>query len=233
MEITSGGGELVWTTAEGDYVFNASNGKNTTVITFTYVQNAIPVTGNTLTISDRLSAGTPTTATRIRVHHPQPFGYPAMVAGRCSRFVAQEGAVPGVGRLRDAPLRRVVDVHQAEAGAVPLGPLEVVHQRPHEVAADVDAGVDRLADGGDVAAQVLHALRSVDVRRGLLHQLVGERRTALGDHDRRERVAVALVDAHEDVAQAVGTTGQPMSVCSNSSIATSSNGKRVALPRSA
>jgi hypothetical protein len=51
MEITSGGGEIVWTTAQGDYVFNASNGRSTTVIRFTYVQNGIPVTNNTLTIS--------------------------------------------------------------------------------------------------------------------------------------------------------------------------------------
>lgn len=50
MGITEGGGDLVWTTAAGDYVFNAPNGKDTTVLTFTYVQNDIPVSGNTLTI---------------------------------------------------------------------------------------------------------------------------------------------------------------------------------------
>jgi hypothetical protein len=50
MDITTGGGDLVWTTAAGDYVFNAPNGKDTTVLTFTYIQNAIPVPGNTLTI---------------------------------------------------------------------------------------------------------------------------------------------------------------------------------------
>ena len=31
-------------------MFNAPNGKDTTVLTFTYIQNAIPVPGNTLTI---------------------------------------------------------------------------------------------------------------------------------------------------------------------------------------
>lgn len=51
MTVTEGGGELAWTSAAGDYVFNAPNGKDTTVIGFTYVQNAIPVSGNTLTIS--------------------------------------------------------------------------------------------------------------------------------------------------------------------------------------
>ncbi len=50
MEITSGGGDLVWSTPQGDYVFNAPNGKSTTVISFTYVQNGIPVTNNTLTV---------------------------------------------------------------------------------------------------------------------------------------------------------------------------------------
>ena len=49
--ITSGGGDVVWTTVQGDYVFNAPNGRSTTVIRFTYVQNGIPVTDNTLTIS--------------------------------------------------------------------------------------------------------------------------------------------------------------------------------------
>ena len=51
MEVASGGGDLVWTTPQGDYVFNAPNGRSTTVIRFTYVQNGIPVTTNTLTVS--------------------------------------------------------------------------------------------------------------------------------------------------------------------------------------
>jgi hypothetical protein len=51
VDIVSGGGEIVYTSPEGDYVFNAPNGRNTTVITFTYVQGEIPVTDNTLTIS--------------------------------------------------------------------------------------------------------------------------------------------------------------------------------------
>jgi Flp pilus assembly pilin Flp len=49
--VTSGRGELAWSTANGDYVFNAPGGKDTTVITFTYTQGSINVTGNTLTIS--------------------------------------------------------------------------------------------------------------------------------------------------------------------------------------
>jgi hypothetical protein len=53
MEVTSGGGALVWTTPQGDYVFNAPNGRSTTVLRFTYVQNGIPVTNNTLTVGTR------------------------------------------------------------------------------------------------------------------------------------------------------------------------------------
>lgn len=53
IDIVSGGGEIVYTTPAGDYVFNAPNGRNTTVIAFTYVQGEIPVTDNTLTISTR------------------------------------------------------------------------------------------------------------------------------------------------------------------------------------
>jgi hypothetical protein len=51
MEVSSGGGDLVWTTPQGDYVFDAPNGRSTTVIRFSYVQNGIPVTNNTLTVS--------------------------------------------------------------------------------------------------------------------------------------------------------------------------------------
>lgn len=50
MDITSGRGDLVSMTPEGDFVFNAPRGNDTTVLTFTYIQNEIPVTDNTLTI---------------------------------------------------------------------------------------------------------------------------------------------------------------------------------------
>ena len=50
MDITSGRGDLLGVTPAGDYVFKAPHGEDTTVLTFTYIQNAIPVTGNTLTI---------------------------------------------------------------------------------------------------------------------------------------------------------------------------------------
>ena len=51
IAITSGRGNLVGMSPNGDYVFEAPNGRDTTVVTFTYTQGGIPVTGNVLTIS--------------------------------------------------------------------------------------------------------------------------------------------------------------------------------------
>jgi hypothetical protein len=51
VDVTSGRGELAWTMPSGEFLFTAPRGRDTTVITFTYIQNAIPVTGNTLTVS--------------------------------------------------------------------------------------------------------------------------------------------------------------------------------------
>lgn len=51
IAITSGRGALVGMSPNGDYVFEAPSGRGITVITFTYTQAGIPVTGNRLTIS--------------------------------------------------------------------------------------------------------------------------------------------------------------------------------------
>src|SRR4030095_6269593 len=59
----------------------------------------------------------------------------------------EEVTVPGAAALDRAPLGRVVDVDDAEALGVAAAPLEVVQQRPREVAADVDAVLDRPHDG--------------------------------------------------------------------------------------
>ena len=56
----------------------------------------------------------------------------------------------------DGPLlRRVVDVHQAEPLVVAVRPLEVVQQRPGEVAGQRRAALDRAGAGGQVLLQVL------------------------------------------------------------------------------
>src|SRR5690606_28427506 len=62
--------------------------------------------------------------------------------------------VPAGAGLGDAGAGRVVDVDRAEPLAVAVGPLEVVQQRPQEVAAHVGAVLDGPVDGGQVAAHV-------------------------------------------------------------------------------
>ena len=63
-----------------------------------------------------------------------------------------------------------------------MRPLEVVQQRPHEVAAHVDAGGDRAAYGGDVAVEVGDPVGVADPP--VRVDLVGVRRAVLGDHQR-------------------------------------------------
>src|SRR5690606_878820 len=101
-------------------------------------------------------------------------------------------------RLGRALLRLEVHVHDAEALRVAIGPLEVVQQRPGEVAAHVHALVHGLVEHAQVLAQVGDALRVVDAALGR-HGRVGERGAVLGDVDRH--VAVALADPPQRVQQ--------------------------------
>src|SRR5688500_8903050 len=55
-----------------------------------------------------------------------------------------------------------VDMHEPEAHAVAVGPLEVVHQRPGHVAAQVAARAQRTIERDHVAAVVLDPHRIVD-----------------------------------------------------------------------
>jgi hypothetical protein len=55
-----------------------------------------------------------------------------------------------------------VDVHDAEPLAVPKAPLQVVEERPDEVAANVGALRHCLGHRGDVRAEVVDAQRVVD-----------------------------------------------------------------------
>ena len=61
--------------------------------------------------------------------------------------------------LEDALLRLEIDMHQPEAHRIAEGPFEVVHQRPGEIAAQVDAGLDRVVDRPQVLAVVVHPQR--------------------------------------------------------------------------
>ena len=74
----------------------------------------------------------------------------------------QELRVPEPARLRGADLGLVVDVDDAEAPGVAPGPLEVVHQRPDEVALQRQALGDRPRGRPHVRAKYVRALRIVD-----------------------------------------------------------------------
>ena len=71
--------------------------------------------------------------------------------------------VPSAAELRRALLGAERDVDDAEPFVVALGPLEVVEQRPDEIAADVVALGDGPVQLDQVAAQVLAAIQVDDL----------------------------------------------------------------------
>ena len=73
-----------------------------------------------------------------------------------------EVAVPPGARLGGSPLGGVVHVDEAEPRAIALGPLEVIEQRPGEIAADVDSPGDDVRDRADVSLEVLRPYRVED-----------------------------------------------------------------------
>src|SRR5688500_13515046 len=115
---------------------------------------------------------------------PQPRSDGTDVPSEVLGLRGEQVGVPVEGLLSGALERLVVDVHQAEALRVALGPLEVVHERPAVVAAYVDAADDRLGDRADVGPQVVDARLVVDDA-----ALVGPHVVSApghGDVDRRE-----------------------------------------------
>src|SRR3712207_9234049 len=71
--------------------------------------------------------------------------------------------IPPRAVLRQACLRRVVDVHDAEPLGVPLRPFIVVHQRPHEVSPEVNTAGQCIVAGAEVPVQVLDAIGVVNL----------------------------------------------------------------------
>src|SRR4030088_3152033 len=101
-------------------------------------------------------------------------------AGGAESVAADHVAVPGRAVLRGALLRVVVDVDQAEPLVVSVAPLEVVQERPGEVAAQVDTG----GQGGVGSPQVSVEVRDpFDVAYPALDRCVHIGRTILGHHD--------------------------------------------------
>src|SRR6185369_3111042 len=87
---------------------------------------------------------------------------PAVAGGTPLRLLAREARAHPAGRvpipqralLGDALLGGVVDPHNAEPLLVAVRPLEVVHQRPGEVSADVRTDLPGGGDRGDVRREV-------------------------------------------------------------------------------
>src|SRR5262249_50787025 len=96
--------------------------------------------------------------------------------------------------LGDALLGWIVRVHHAEALCVAVRPLEIVHERPDEVALQRDA----LREGGarrqEVLAQVTEARRVVDL--ATLVHLIWIGRAVLGDVDPKRLVALMEAPQH-------------------------------------
>jgi hypothetical protein len=59
--------------------------------------------------------------------------------GTCNVSVTDEISVPVIGILRDALQGVKIHLDEAEGWPVAAGPLEIVQQRPDEIAADIDA----------------------------------------------------------------------------------------------
>src|SRR3954447_4004067 len=106
---------------------------------------------------------------------PSPSGRPA----RPPSVRADDVRVPVSGALDRALLCAVVDVDQAEALVVAVGPLEVVQQGPGEVAGQRGALAGGRGAGGEVALQVVLAFGVVD--RAVRAYDVGVRGAVLGD----------------------------------------------------
>src|SRR5262249_46278487 len=95
--------------------------------------------------------------------------------------------VPARAVLRNAALRGVVDVDDPEALAVPLGPLEVVEERPDEVPAKIDSVLERLVNGAHVLVEIRETQAVVNGAVGVDDVVEGG--TVLGDDERNAVVA--------------------------------------------
>src|SRR4051794_39685734 len=108
-----------------------------------------------LTTRETVALDTPArraTASRVgrsRVTTVSPLGLTRLDAVAPDHLLVPLRAV-----LEHSLLRGVVDVHDPEALRVPLGPLEVVHQRPDEVPPQIHSGRQRIMAGAQVAVEV-------------------------------------------------------------------------------
>src|SRR3954470_13917729 len=124
----------------------------------------------------------------------------ASSARTCRTDAGDEVAVPQRALLGGSGLGVEVDMDDAEALVVALLPFEVVQQRPHAIAAHVDAVGHRTGHGREVALQIGGPLGVLDVPVG--GRRVVEGRAVLGDVDGQRLVVAA--QPGQDLVQAVG-----------------------------
>src|SRR5215831_9905075 len=75
-----------------------------------------------------------------------------------ARLTPYEFREPSIRRLGRALERLEVDVDHAEAAAVAFRPLEVIDERPDEIAAQFDTGGERAAGGSEVLVKIGDAI---------------------------------------------------------------------------
>ena len=102
-------------------------------------------------------------------------------------MLGDHACIPSRGVLQGPALVGEVDADESEPLLVAPRPLEVVQQRPHVVAADVDTLAERLEDRPQVRLQVVDPVPVVDGP--VLDDVMGSQ-TVLGDVDGQPDVAL-------------------------------------------
>src|SRR5450756_671137 len=122
-------------------------------------------------------------------------------SGRIRRSTEERGE-PLAAALDGALLRRVVDVHEAEPAGVAPRPLEVVRERPDEVALERDPLVEGGRAGHHVLLEVPATVLVLDLA---VDHRVRIGRAVLGDVQRKVRPV--RVGELEDVEHALRVDG--------------------------
>src|SRR5437588_6658573 len=108
-------------------------------------------------------------------------------------------AIPERAPFRNAQLGRIVDVDDPEPLLVTRLPLEVVEQRPDEVAADIDSPAPRLLHRRHVRPQIVDAPLVLD---HAVVEPVVEGGAVLGDQQRE--IAVVVLEPEQERRQRLG-----------------------------
>src|SRR6266852_663881 len=110
-----------------------------------------------------------------------------------------KGGIPAATVFDDAALGGIINVDQAEAFAVALGPLKVVQERPDDISLDRHTLAYNLGNSLNVLPQIFYALLVVYVPASV--QVVIEGSATFGDN--QSYWAVLAVNARQDVGEAI------------------------------